>query len=169
MRQATIFKVGAQLPQTRNFELSYQQGEQVWATSDAKRALDINAHTAPIDAGYELAVVVGVTLDPTEEVMRHITNTSMPVQDVLIIGPANRHDKAVATGGHGVALAEQIRNAVRAHLSQHPETSKIHLFLAGPAGLALMLGHRWNRLRPTVVYEHLGVGNLYQPAFAVDA
>ena len=46
---------------------------------------------------------------------------------------------------------------------------RLHLFMAGPNGLAVMLGHRWNGLRPTVVHEHLGVGRGYTPAFHVDS
>ncbi|MFJ5865067.1 SAVED domain-containing protein [Streptomyces parvus] len=44
-----------------------------------------------------------------------------------------------------------------------------HLFLACPMGLALLLGHRWNRLRPTVVYEDVGTVDAYEPAFFVHA
>ena len=35
----------------------------------------------------------------------------------------------------------------------HP---RVHLFLDDPDGLALLIGHRWNRVAPTVVYEDLG-------------
>ena len=45
----------------------------------------------------------------------------------------------------------------------------IHLLLAGPGGLALLLGHRWNRTRPTTIYQHLGPGRGYTPAFTVNA
>ncbi|MGW9083916.1 hypothetical protein [Streptomyces yangpuensis] len=36
-------------------------------------------------------------------------------------------------------------------------------------GLALVLGHRWNRLRPAVVYEDVGTAHVYEPAFFVHA
>lgn len=58
---------------------------------------------------------------------------------------------------------------VRSELARHPHPQRIHLFLAGPGGLALLLGHRWNRTRENVVYEHLGAGRGYTPAFTVDA
>jgi hypothetical protein len=120
--------------------------------------------------GDDVAVAVGINFDPTEEVARYITGTSMPVDSILTITPTTGcDDDAVATGGHGVALAEKIRNLVRGAIIDHTAASHIHLFLAGPGGLALLLGHRWNRLRPTTVYEHLGVGKGYQPAFTIDA
>ncbi|MER6718072.1 SAVED domain-containing protein [Streptomyces halstedii] len=45
----------------------------------------------------------------------------------------------------------------------------MRLFLACPMGLALLLGHRWNRLRPTVVYKDVGTAQVYEPAFVVQA
>jgi hypothetical protein len=67
------------------------------------------------------------------------------------------HDQSVAGAGQAVAYAQALRNAVRAHLESEP-SDRVHLFLAGPGGLALLLGHRWNCVAPTTVYEHLGPG-----------
>lgn len=170
MRQATLFKVGTALPQTRNFELVYQQRQQVWSTTDSKRNMEIDDRTLDMQLGDGLAVAIGINFDPTDEIARHIADATVPVHSILVITPsAGCHDNAIATGGHCVALAEQIRNKVRTAIIQHSDTSHIHLFLAGPGGLALLLGHRWNRLRPTTVYEHIGIGMGYQPAFTIDA
>ncbi|MEU3921312.1 SAVED domain-containing protein [Streptomyces sp. NPDC029004] len=59
-----------------------------------------------------------------------------------------------------------IRNVVRRATRTTP---RIHLFIAGPMGLALRLGHRWNRLRPTVVYEDVRTAQGYEAAFTVQA
>jgi hypothetical protein len=45
----------------------------------------------------------------------------------------------------------------------------VHLFLAGPGGLTLLLGHRWNRVAPTFVYEDLATGRGYVAAFTIAA
>ena len=47
----------------------------------------------------------------------------------------------------------------------HP---RVHLFLATPMGLALLLGHRWNRVAPTIVYEDLAALG-YEAAFTISA
>ena len=44
---------------------------------------------------------------------------------------------------------------------------RVHLFLATPIGLALLLGHRWNRVAPTIVYDDLPPG--YEAAFTISA
>lgn len=45
----------------------------------------------------------------------------------------------------------------------------MHLFLACPMGLALLLGNRWNRLCQTVVYEDIKIDDGYEAAFTVEA
>jgi hypothetical protein len=39
------------------------------------------------------------------------------------------------------------------------------LYLAAPAALAMMLGHQWNLMPPTTVYEHLRTG--YAPTLSL--
>jgi hypothetical protein len=36
-------------------------------------------------------------------------------------------------------------------------------------GLSLLLGHRWNRVAPTTVYEEVRSETQYHPAFEVSA
>ncbi|MDX6501984.1 MAG: SMODS-associated and fused to various effectors sensor domain [Blastocatellia bacterium] len=38
-----------------------------------------------------------------------------------------------------------------------------------PLGLAVLLGHRWNRVKPTAVYEEIPSEGKYEPAFEVQA
>lgn len=169
MRQATAFKVGSALPQTRNFELAIKQRQQTWSTSDDKRTVAIRTRAHSVQAGTDLAVALGISVDPTEEVARYIADESIAVADLLVISPeAGENDDVVASGGHCVALAERVRNEIRSTISRYPQSAQIHLYLAGPLGFALLLGHRWNRMSPTVVYEHRGRSLGYQPAFTVD-
>ena len=171
MRQATFFRIGAALPRTRQHTLRYVQGDQTWSTDAAK------AHTDPpvvmshdIAAGPDLAIAVGVSLDPTAEVLTYLRGAGLPVRRLDTITPANgADDQAVASAGHAVVYAEQIRNLVRASVAGAGDCERVHLFLAGPGGLALLLGHRRNRVASTHVYEHLGVGRGYTHAFTVGA
>ena len=50
----------------------------------------------------------------------------------------------------------------------HARVGQLHLFLIGPLGVAVLLGHHWNRLITTHVYEHIG-GLDYVHAFTVEA
>jgi hypothetical protein len=55
---------------------------------------------------------------------------------------------------------EQARRAATAIGATHA-----HLYLAAPAGLAMMLGHQWNLMPPTTIYEHLRPG--YAPTITL--
>jgi hypothetical protein len=171
LRQATFFRVGAALPDVRGHTLRYLQGTQMWSTDTPKRPI-----TAPqtlrseIGAGGDLAVAVGVALDPTTAVVGYIRAAQLPVDHLVTIQPGSGvDDRAVANAGQAVAYAQRVRDLVREELDRSPAAERVHLFLAGPGGLALLLGHRWNRIRPTMVYEHLGPGRGYTPAFTVGA
>lgn len=171
MRQATFFRVGIALPRTRQHELHYVQGDQSWSTDAAKPQLMApTVTTYELGRGSDIAVAVGLSLDPSAEVRSYLTAQNAPVRRLITITPSGgADDQSVASAGHAVAYAEQIRNAARAAVAESEACDRVHLFLAGPGGLALLLGHRWNRTAPTQVYEHVGPGRGYTPAFLVNA
>jgi CBASS immunity sensor of nucleotide second messenger signals len=129
---------------TRQHTLRYLQGPQVWST-DAPRASisELRVQRTPLGQGEDLAVAVGVAVDPTADVTAYLRETGLPAGHLLVITPAEgADDQAIASAGQAVAYAQQIRRLVREELGQHPHIQRIHLFLAGPGGLALLLGHR---------------------------
>ncbi len=73
----------------------------------------------------------------------------------------------ITSSAHATAAAVGIRDLVRQLVREHG-ARRLHLFLAAPHGLVLLLGHLWDRMPPTQLYEDLGVGNAYQPAFLVS-
>ncbi|UMP01271.1 SAVED domain-containing protein [Amycolatopsis sp. EV170708-02-1] len=169
MRQATFFRVGTALPQVRQHTLRYLQRGEIWSTGAAKVTLgQPTLRRTPIKLGQELAVAVGTTIDPTDEVVNWLQTNRVPIDHLLTVTPAAGPDDAsIESARHAVTYAEKVRNLVRAELGDQPFAEAVHLYLAGPGGLALLLGHRWNRTRTTVVYEHLGAGLGYTPAFTI--
>jgi hypothetical protein len=110
-------------------------------------------------------VVIAVAYDPSQVVHQYLQAAGSPVSMVATLSPAaGTSDQAVAGAGHAVALAQAIRNEIR-RLADATHPTRLHLFLACPAGLALLLGHRWNRVPTTQLYEDHGVGSQYAPAF----
>lgn len=169
MRQATFFRVGTLLPGVRHHTITYRQGGRTWATNSPKApvAAPLTRRTS-LRQGRDLAVVVGVALDPTDAVVNYLATARVPVDSVLTITPAaGPDDQVIDSPGAAVALAVHIRDQARAAVTVEASVGRVHLFLAGPGGLALLLGHRWSRIRETVVYEHLGAGKGYTPAFTV--
>jgi hypothetical protein len=170
LRQATFFRTGTTLPGVRQQTLRYRQGDQIWATNAPKSPIaEPTTARVPIGTGRDLAVVIAITRDPTAPVEEYIRGAQLPVSQILTITPAGGpDDQVIADAGQAVAYAQRIRELVRDEV-ENRQIDLLHLFLAGPGGLALLLGHRWNRMPTTLVYEHLGVGKGYIPAFTVTS
>ncbi|MFE9748314.1 SAVED domain-containing protein [Saccharothrix saharensis] len=170
LRQATFFAVGAELAQVTGRAVSYVQHGVLWSSASPRRPVPTpSVRRIELGPGGDLAVAVGIAVDPSTAVASHLAGSSTEVGELVVVLPRDgAHDQVVAGPGEAVAYAQEVRNIVRAELERRPAL-RIHLFLAGPGGLALLLGHRWNRLAPTTVYEHLGPGRGYVPAFDVAA
>lgn len=170
MRLGTFFTVGARLAQVTGINISYDHYGTVWSSNTPRipvPALEVTR--TPLDQGGDLAVAFGITRDPTDAVTRYLHDNHIPVRELLTLVPAGGdHDQSVAGPGQAIALAQHLRNAVRADLERQP-AGLVHLFQAGPGALALLTGHRWNRVAPTLVYEDLGAGYGYLPSFTISA
>jgi len=166
MRLPAAFAVGAALPKVRGVELSRRQGNQLWSThAQPEGPVDLEIVGSGLDQGRDVAIVVGLTNNPHDDVVEYARFVGLPVREVLTLMPSNGPaDDVVTSSGHAVAWATALRDAVREQLTPYREC-KIHLFLACPGALAMILGHRWNRVLPTLTYEDV-IGS-YQPAFEV--
>ena len=72
--------------------------------------------------------------------------------------------ESVKSPQDGLGLAYAITDALRQATSG---ASKAHLFQATPMPLSLMIGHLWNRMPETQLYDDLGVGKGYTPTFGL--
>lgn len=169
LRQATAFTVGAALRDVTGVtDLAWRQRGQVWSTGQS-----YPGPLAPISdehhlgQGSELAILIAITLVPTEDVLDYLRAHSLPVETLVVLQPpAGAGDTSIPDASTAIALAVGARDAAR-HVSRGRQ--RLHLFLAGPLGFSLLLGHRWNRVAPTVVYEDVHTSGTYELAFTVDA
>ncbi|MEV8099142.1 SAVED domain-containing protein [Kitasatospora sp. NPDC085879] len=166
-RLAPAFLVGTTFRMVTGTDLAIIQGPQLWSTTDPyDTALVPDVAEHQVNQGDELAVAIAIATDPTEDVLDYLRDQNLPVSKLLVYNPpgGDAKDKSVPDGSAANALAVGIRDHLR---RQARPVRRLHLFLAAPRGLALLLGHRWNRLRQTVVYEDLNPG--YEPAFTIQA
>lgn len=167
LRLAPAFTIGAAVRQVSGYEIATMQRGDVWSSEEAYSAPAVpTVAEHAIDQGKDLAVAIEVATPITEDVMRWIREQRVPVRRLVSLSPAGGpRDNAVAGAADACALAVGIREAVRTEVKGCP---RVHLFLAAPMGLALLLGHRWNRVAPTIVYEDLATLG-YDAAFTVTA
>lgn len=175
MRLPVWFAAGAAFRHVRGFEVAAVQGQDVWASEDAAATSSnvtanlVTPSDVEIGPGAELAIAVGIATDPEDEVLRHIERAQLPIGQVTSIVPTTGPGLgAISSPVVAAALAISVRDAVRRAIVA-TGADHMHLFLATPGALALLLGHRWNALRPTTVYEHLGIGRGYSPTFVVSS
>jgi hypothetical protein len=168
MRLPAQFAVGAALPKVRNVELVRRQGTEIWKTDTRSEPRPrLREATVVLGQGPDIAVVVGITNDPTDDVVAFARTARLPVDTVFVLEPSgDPADDAVHGAGHAIGVVQAVRDAVRHMLRQHPDAT-VHLFLSCPGALAMFLGHRWNRVARTVIYEDLK--STYQAAFIVAA
>lgn len=156
MRLPMWFAAGCALRGVEGFHVSTNRLGQEWTSREIGAAPALSVDVVEInDSDPRLAVVLSIAVDAAEASLAHARSSG--VGRVVLIAPdTGPSGGAVADAPSGTAMAEAIRNTVRDHLA--PDTSEVHLYLAAPAGLALVLGNRWNRVRPTLVYEHTPAG-----------
>jgi hypothetical protein len=154
MRLPLWFAVGRELPEVRQWTLSLDQHGQEWHTSPAEEVTPRALAEVPVGQGADLALAAALTHDPTADIQAYLRDASVPAASLLVLGPPGDPGHQAVPGGPWAAgwartARDQARNTAR-ECGAH----RIHLFIAAPQAIALMLGHHWNLTPPTTVYEH---------------
>lgn len=173
IRLAPAFLVGTTFRMVTGTDLAAVQrgraGAQLWSTNDPfDTALVPGAIEHEIGQGDEIAVAIAVSTDLSEDVLEYLREQNVPVGKLIVLTPpsSSAQDGSVPDSATANALAVGIRDHLRRSTRR---VRRIHLFLACPMGLAVLLGNRWNRLCQTVVYEDIKIDDGYEAAFTVEA
>lgn len=162
MRLPLYFAVGRALPDVAGWVLSVDQRGSAWST-DCPR-VDATLETIcdeRLGPGADVAVVVALTLDPVPDVRAYLAQGDSSVGRLLVLTtPQGPRDDSVPGSGWAMRWVELARQQI-AEAVRESDAHQVHLFMACPAGVALFLGHRWNTLPTTTVYEHVIPG--YEP------
>lgn len=167
LRLAPGFAVGAALRRVTNIDVAWKQGPQLWSSDshydEPLRPAVTNHH---LGQGDDVAIVVDIAATASADVFTWLQDNETPVRELIALAPPSGapKDNAIADSSVAVALAVGIRDEARRVAAG---VERIHLFMAAPLGLALLIGHRWNRVGLTYVYEDVKYG--YELAFAVSA
>lgn len=167
MRLATSFAVGAQLSTTRQFHVACMQLGQLWSSEIQAAEATVGVSPRDLGQGDDLAVALSVTHSIAEDVLAYIGEAGLPIRrcvDIATVPSPGR--EAIAGAAHAKGWAMAAHAAVRRH-ARETKARKVHLFMAVPGGLAMLLGHYWNVLPTTQLYEDMNPG--YAPAFLLPA
>jgi hypothetical protein len=167
MRHPMWFAVGRALPQVKKWVVSMDQVGTTWATDAQPEEVEPRLlASVDLQQGTDIAVAVGLTGDPTSDVAKYLGAAGTPVGRLLVLGPQSEPSPtAVPSDGWAMAWTRAARERVREEVNA-AEAGRVHVFLQCPGGVALMLGHQWNVIPPTTIYEY--VTGTYTPAASFD-
>ena len=163
MRLSTGLVVGAEMANVAGFSVAIRQGDEEWSSTGEKGKADLEVESTEVGAGQELAIGISIATDLSEDVLPFLENEAATVGRFVNFHLARGVGRDVIRGSaEARALAQYLLDAIR---SASRGFNRVHLFVACPLGLALMLGHVWNRMPETQLYDDLGYGRGYAPTF----
>ena len=155
LRHPMWFAAGRALPQVKKWEISMDQVGAIWSTGAAPEDV-VPRVLASVDIGQgsDLAFAVALTGNPAADVERYLRASKVPVGRFVVVGPDGMPSQTAAPSaewamGWTRAAREIAREEVKSSVAEH-----VHIFMLCPAGAALMLGHQWNVMPTTTIYEY---------------
>lgn len=150
-RLSTAFAVGACFRSASGFEIDIPTKDGQWPT---------DAHPPPTAVGLpwvvtqpqglhgdRLLVAIGVLRNPAPQMLA--SRGLAEREDELLVA---RLDRALTSASEVQSCVRALKSAV-SEAVERLRPARIDLCYAGPAAFAVALGHRWNGLPPTQLYE----------------
>jgi hypothetical protein len=175
--------IGCALPEVRRWTLSIDQPPGEWTTDapferiEAREVTVVDLTNEKASEGEprgadavgpaELALGVALTHDLTPQVEAYVKASLPLVQRLVVLGPPGDPSPVVVTGA---SWCRGWTRAARDRAVEHSASinaKRVHLFLAAPAGAALMLGFQWNLMPESIVYEYLPSSRSYFPTLTL--
>jgi hypothetical protein len=165
MRLPVGFVVGFELSDVAGFAVAVQQRDEEWVGSGDRAEIELTSETIEIGQGDDLAIAISVATEAADDVRAYLEQERLPVGKLVIVRPEGGVGRDVVEGSaQAWGLANAILDAARAEV-RATRAPALHLFQAAPVGLAVLLGHIWNRMPETILYEDLSAGRGYVPTF----
>jgi len=120
--------------------------------------------------GQDIAVLIGVTQDPKPTF--DASSELLPRFGALIrvLPKDNLFPARIATGSEASSLTQEVIRELRSTIRECRLQGSLHIFVAGPAGLAFLLGQQLNTCGKVYCYEHESSGpiGVYRPNLAIN-
>ena len=167
MRLPTWFAVGVELNRTAGFRVASFQGQTPWPSEGTFSDIAIEPVATVLGVGEDLAIGLALAFDLSPDVLAYLREQEMDVGHYVCLQPAGgANNQAIHGAADARCWAYEVRDSIR-RLVQAYGPKRIHLFLAGPHGAMLLLGHLWDRMPPTQLYEDLGPNKGYGPSYLI--
>ena len=163
MRLSTGFTVGIELSDVAGFTVAVRQRDEEWSSAGDRTEGAVTRGQVELGLGEGIAIGISVAVDVTEDVVEYIKTERLPIgRFVNLTSERGVGRAAVSNASDARGLAQNLLDAAR---EEARGATNLHLFQAGPLGLAILLGHIWNRMPETQLYDDLGPARGYAPTF----
>lgn len=163
MRLSTGLLVGSQLSEVAGFRVAVKSREGEWCSDGDQSGFELERVPSEIGQGDEVAVALAISQDIGQDVIAYLIEKQLPIHQLWVYSPkkgASR--KSVADASKGLAAAAQVSSGLRENTRGG---TRLHLFQACPLAMSVMVGHLWNRMPATQLYDDLGPGRGYAETF----
>jgi SMODS-associated and fused to various effectors sensor domain len=145
---------------TSGLRLSWRQiapgrDDQVWSLAQPKEDSGFAPQMMSKDpAARDIAVLVSVA-DNTEPVFAACQKNLPPFRALVHIARADAYPHIIQTPGQATHVALAVQDGMRTARREYGNMGTAHLFMAAPAGLAVMIGQLLNTFGAVQTYEHV--------------
>jgi SMODS-associated and fused to various effectors sensor domain len=103
--------------------------------------------------GLDLAVCINISDNTIPAIQATV---GLPIfRGYVSANPPGKTPHFFSGPGEALDLAHTIVESIRAARARYGKIGAIHLFIAGPAGLAFLIGQLLNTIGPVCTYEHV--------------
>lgn len=172
-RLATAIYAGSVFSDVRGFHVAVpgRSGDGTWTgdvSSDGdRRDQALTRADYLLEAGDELAIGINVSGDLTTAVLRHAENAYLPIERLIVLSLPEPARDALGEPAEVRGCVHAITDRLRTLADDG--WPRLHVFYYGPRTAGVLLGHRWNRMPPTQLWDDLGPGRGYTPSFELPS
>ena len=169
--------LGCELMATSGIDTAWEQrmpdgNVQTWSLKCGREDAGFLANTRDGELGSDdLAVLVSVNNDVTQAVASSEGEIGPFRAYVHLNRDDSRQGAVLETPGQAVDLARKTIEAARRARGEYAIGGRVHVFMAVPAGLAMLVGQLLNTLGPVQTYEHIQSNpiGIYRPAALLNS
>jgi hypothetical protein len=162
---------GCAFQSTSGLRISWRQittghDDQFWTLGVAREDSGFKHQVISKDStARDIAVLVSVA-DNTEPLFATCQNDLPPIRALVRVAKPGNYPHFVRSPGEATDIALAIQDGMRSARREYGNIGTVHLFMAAPAGLAILTGQLLNTFGAVQTYEHVGTdgSGCYKPA-----
>jgi hypothetical protein len=142
------------------------QPDQIWSLATPREEFGFTARVTSKDASArDIAVLVSVA-DNTEPLFASFQKDLPPLRALVHVAKSGSYPHLIRSPGQAADIAFAVQDGLRQARRDYGNIGTVHLFLAVPSGLAMLIGQLLNTFGTVQTYEHIsGDGSgCYRPA-----